>query len=288
MQVANPISMTRVHDYIVVVSLLSRECSWFNVSNWDTLGTAPVGSVAISPFIVPSGITGYSPKNAPDTNYAYIWNSVSTGGPDIFQLDLDTATITRCNIISPHTTDIFIDYDNDFHNDRAYAVSSTLSGSASDFISMFEPYKTAQQIQSLTEIFMQPSSGAYKIVANDDYFFTSLLYLKGLAIFNPNISSGNENHFVEHIMEHDTKFSRFLATDNQTLVFSGREPDTSFTLSFMDVNFWNDFPYMEPFAITKNYNVTSTQIFDVEIINGKLFAIIGNEIYIIDLIDKED
>ncbi|MCD6459683.1 hypothetical protein J7L67_03330 [bacterium] len=289
MQIGNPLSMTFVHDYIVVLSLYSHQCTWFNVTDFDANGTAQVHTAAISPFITPSGIAGYSPADNPDMNYVYIWNSLSTGGLDVFQLDIDTGITAWCGqILSPHTTNIYIDHNpNDYTKDRAYAVSSSLSGAQNDIITVFEPFKSAFSISPLASINLGSSGGAYKIAANDAHFFVSLYDSKGITLFDPDLS-GNSNHFIYNILNNDSKYSRFLTVDENNLVFSGKESDNLFTLSFMDLNPWNDYPYVSPFDINENYTVSSSQLQDVKIIKGKVFTVIGHEIYIINLINKEE
>ena len=289
MQIANPISMAFVRDYVVVLSLYSRECSWFNVTDFDANGTAVVNNAAISPYITPSGIVGYSPVNEPGINYLYIWNSVSTGGIDVFQLDLDSdqKQIYLCyQLVSPHTTNIYIDYDpNDYTNDRAYAVTPDLSGFQEDKIIVFEPFKSAFSITNIDQINLGASAGAYKCVSNDNHFFVSLYDSRGITLFDPDLS-GMGNHFIYNILDNDSKYSRFLTADNNNLVFSGKEADNSYTLSFMDLNIWDDYPSGLPFDIKENYIVSSAQIHDVKSINGKIFTIIGRDIYIINLINK--
>ena len=286
MYVGNPISMAVVNDYIVVLSLYSNQCSWFNVVDFDLTASQTVNTANISPYITPSGIVGYSPVNQPGINYLYLWNSLSTGGPGgLFQINLDTGMVGVCfQITSPHITDVYIDYDSSDHTkDKAYAVSSF----GQDIINVFEPFKVFSNISSFTEINLGSASGAYKIVSNDEHFFVSLYDSKGITLFDPDLSGG-ANHFVYNILNNDSKYSRFLTADNNNIVFSGKEADNSFTLSFMDINSWDDYPYAVPFNISENYTVSSYQIYDVKSIKGKVFTIIGHDIYIINLINKEE
>ena len=289
MQVANPISMTRVHDYILVLSLYSRQCSWFNVSDFDATGSAEVRTAGISPYITPSGVAGYSPAGHSDINYAYLWNSVSTGGVDIFQLDLESGIISWCNqIIAPHTTDIYIDYnESDYTSDRAYAVSSLLNNAPSDFVSVFEPFKPANQIERISMIWFDHGSGVYKMLSNNDHLFALLYNGKGVTLCDPDLS-GDEMHILYPLLDNDSKYSRFFAVDDNNLVFSGQEKDNSFSFSIMDVNTRNDYPFMPPFDITANYNISTAQIYDMELIEDNMFIVIGNSIYIINLAEKEE
>ncbi len=289
MQVANPISMTRVHDYILVLSLYSRQCSWFNVADFDATGSAEVRTAGISPYITPSGVVGYSPAGHSDINYAYLWNSVSTGGVDIFQLDLESGLISWCSqIISPHTTDIYIDYnESDYTSDRAYAVSSLINNAPSDFVSVFEPFKPANQIERISMIFFDHGSAVYKLASNSDHMFALLKTGKGIILCDPDLS-GDEFHTMYPLLYNDYISSRFFAVDANNLVFSGKELDNSFGFSIMDVNTRNDYPFIPPFDVTANYNISTAQIYDMELIEDNMFIVIGNTIYIINLAEKEE
>ena len=279
-QVCNPISITNVHNNIVVLSGYTKNCSWFDVQQWDNTAVEDVHKVSFMPLISPSGITGYSPKNNLSINYAYIWDKVSTGGQNILQLNLNTATITQCNIVSPHTTNIYIDHDDNYLNDKAYAVAST------DIVTAFEPYKEASQVTPLTTIPMPALSGPNKISANDDYLFASLIELYGIAVFCPDFS-GAENHLVDVIFESTTKMPWFISANNEYLAFSASDPGNLFSFNLVDVNFWNDFPFENEFSLASSYSTSNYAIYDLKIINNKLFVIIGKDIHIIDLLEKE-
>jgi len=285
-QVSNPVSVSHVHNYVMVLSGNSKTCKWFDVQQWDDTGVENVHSAVFMPHLYPSGIVGYSPENNSSINYAYAWNKTSTDVSDIFQLNLDTGTIEQCDIVSPHTTDIYIDYDDNYLNDKAYAVSSTLQDYTSDYLTAFKPYETPSQIQPLINIFMPDSSGTYKVIANDDYLFASLIKLYGISVFYPDFS-GVDNHYVDIIFESDSKMPRFLSANNEYLAFSASEPNNLFSFNLIDVNFWNNFPFENEFSLTSYYNISNNVVNDLKIIDNKIFVIINRDIYIIDLLEKK-
>ncbi|MEW6536664.1 MAG: IPT/TIG domain-containing protein [Candidatus Auribacterota bacterium] len=283
MQVVNPICMARTHDYILVVSLVSRMCTWFNVDEWDNAGNQQVREAAVSRYISPSGAVGYSPADSPDVNYAYVWNSVSTGSMDIFQLNLDTGVFKRCPLVSPHTTDIYIEHNaEDSSLDRAYAVSGRVWGCDSNYITVFNPNHPAESISAITRMMMDTSSRLYKVFSNDDSLFAAFVGSTGLALIAPD-ESGVGNHDCEVIYDNDSITSKFFGAGDEYLAFSGRNPDKSFNLNIMDVNFLNDSLICDPYFVLHAYNPANSAVYDVKIIENKLFAIIGNEIYVIDL-----
>lgn len=284
MQVDNPISMTRVHDYIIVLSRYSRQCVWFNVEEFDAPGDAQVSSAGMSPYITPSGIVGYSPAGNTGMRIAYLWHSVSTGGIDLFQLDLNTGQITWCNnIMSPHTTNVYIDHhSSDYTLDRAYAVSSTVRGTDSDFVTVFEPYQSASDVVAVRRINLPESSGTHSVMGNGEHLFVTTLTSKGVYMLD------QDDYDIYNIMLNDTKSSRFCAVDDRMLALSGKKDDASFEFSLIDTHFWNDYPYMAPFDTVVRYTPSQTSVYDVEFVKGKLVTILGKTLYIIDVRTREE
>lgn len=287
MQIAYPIGMSATNDYILAVSRLTKHCYWFDVDTFDATGSADVYSATVSPYISLSGVTGYSPRVDIGVNYAYVWNQLSTGGPDVYQIDLDTRTVTRCNFISPRTSDIIIDYTDNPLNDRAYAVSSTVYNTNSDFVTIFEPGLPASSISAVSTIDLPVNAGGYQLAVNDEAVFATLRTLKGISLIMPDLS-GSENHGQMPIISNHSKSPQFFSVNNEYLVFNGRESNNTYALSFIDVNIWNDYPADIPFDMIGTFNTGGARTYDVEIIFDKLFTVIGEEIYIIDLPQKED
>lgn len=283
MQVANPISITRVHDYILVVSLYLRSCSWFNVVDWDTEQAARVQAAVISPYICPSGARGYSPSDRPDINYAYVWNSISTGWADIFQLDLDTGEFQRCPLISPYTNDIFIEHNAvDSSLDRAYAVSRQLWGCASNYITVFDPRLPASDMAPVTKVQMNTISSLYKVFSTQNALFASFINTTGLGLFVAD-ESGAHNHAFVPIYDNDSLTATFFDAGAENLAFSARTTDNTYSLNIMDSNMFNDSPAADPYDVVYSYDAGTRKAEDVKIIGNKLVTIIGKEIYIVDL-----
>ncbi len=286
-QVPYPVAMSRTNDFILAVSRTMKRCYWFNVETFDDTSSAPVLSAMVSPYITISGVVGYSPKLYTGVNYAYVWNQLSTGGPDVYQINLDTQTVTRCNFISPRTTDIIIDYSDNPSEDRAYAVSYTTPNKASDFITIFNPAQPASLITPLSTIQLQSYGGAYQLASNDEALFASLRTMQGVSLVMPDHSGGN-NHVAVNILENSPLVPQFITANNDYLVLNGPQAANAYALSFIDVNIWNDYPADSQFDGIADYVQGSSVIYDMEIIGNKLFTIIGEEIYVIDLLEKQE
>ncbi len=286
-QVPYPVGMSRANDYILVISRSMKSCYWFDVETFDATSSATVLSAMVSPYISLSGVAGYSPKVDIGVNYAYVWNQLSSGGPDVFQINLDTQAVARCNFISPRTSDVIIDYADDPADDRAYAVSYTTPGRQSDFVTIFDPTQPATQIIALSTIDLGSYSGAYQLALNDEALFSTLRTVKGVSLIMPD-HSGADNHVTLNILEGSAIQPQFITTNNDFLAFDGVQAGNSYALSFIDVNIWNDYPADAPFDVTATYAPASSTLYDIQMIQNKLFTVIDNEIYIIDLLDTQE
>lgn len=297
----NPIGIARIHNYIALVSRYSKQCIWFDMDGFDTqlLGDPNNHNfpyqVANMPLnLYPSGIAGYSPSDNLAINYAYIWYTPSSGGLDIFQLNLDSGIITLLqNLASPSPIDIYIDNT----RDRAYVSSSQISNALPDFVTVFQPSLEATSIVPITRVFFTDvnKSRPQDLFSSIDYLFVSRYNTRNLSIFapdesdlNPNTST-NDTHFILDIYQNASKKSKTYSANSEYIAFASANPDNSYSIDILDAYYWNNFPFMEDFTSVYSFTPANEKIFDVEIFNNKLFTIIGRDIVIIDLpIKKED
>lgn len=288
--ISNPIAMARVHDYIVILAGYTRKCEWFNVEKFDN-GEDPeighyyfAGASGINGLVYPSGMKGYSPSNRPDLKYAYIWDATLFTDNNVFQLDLSDAhnpVMRHCTqLFAPNgTQDILIETDDNYHNDRAYILFR--SGNTSEILRAFLPYAASNEIVPVGASVLIDNSlnnqSPYNLIANNEYFITSLITGEGLSFIRRNGMTYTSYEYM---------IPRFIAADDEQLVFTGKAKDSSWNMRIIDTNIWNDLPFADPFSVMYNYSTTTKKTNDVEIIGNKIFAIIGNDIYITDIVQK--
>lgn len=270
MQVSVPLGICKVNNYLIALSMTDKKCYWFDVEVWDSTGDATVYSSVKFPF-TPSGIAGY---HGADKNYVYIWNSLCTSmGQSVFQLDLNTGLIKACSKLAVFCpAEIYIDPISGF----GYVSSST----GFDYISRFDASLSAADITELNRLPFAQRSSVYRIFADSDFMYASLLGAKEIAVF------GFEPDYIESIIRHNLT-AYYFSADGEYLVFGGKNNYNTYRLNIHDSNRWNDYPPDMPFNLLYYFD-SNSYILDIKLINNKLFAISDKDIIIIDLPDKKE
>ncbi|RJP56860.1 MAG: hypothetical protein C4541_11280 [Candidatus Auribacter fodinae] len=288
----NPIGMARVHDHLIFLNGQQRIIRLFNVDKWDHGQDPEIRNIYISQFtdirktLHPTGIVGYSPPNNPEIRYAYIWDSTMVLENNVFQIDLtDTLNpvLRHCpRMFAPNRTqDIYIEYDNDYLNDRAYSVFG--SGNTAEIIRAFKPYATAINVMPVSSYYLYGDINIYspyKITGNNDFFISSLITGKGVALISP---------LGYHFLSNQNMIPRFMTASDDFLFFSGKNDSGQWNVSFMDINYWDNHPFEDWFNVVYNYTNTQNKVNDVKVIDDNLFVTVGNDVYIMNTLHmKED
>lgn len=281
-----PTKITRANNYIMVVSNETKYAKWFNINVWDSKDLSNVEYNKIySAQIIPmlTNITGV--EGHPTKNIAYLWDNTATAGKNLYQLRWNPAPapifkgLCYSFDMTPELMDVLVENTATF----GFATSST-----TDSVNVFDPNVPSNQVVENDSLVIP--GGPDQLTANSEYNFVSLKDTKGISIFT------YPGKYVETILEGNPGFKaiNYINSGNDFLVYAGKEPsaENRHTISLMDINIWNDLPVQDTFMTmynkTYSFDDPAYDVRDTIIINNKLYAIIGRDIYIIDLPDRDN
>lgn len=282
-----PTKIARANDYIMVISNETKYAKWFNINLWDLNDASnpeynKIYKALITPYLTNlSGVIGH-----PSSNIAYIWDNSAVAGRNLYQLRWapPPAPVFKglCTLFNGTATlmDGLID------DTGSFGFVSSLSANK---ISIFNPNLPYNQIRETDSVLT--SGNADKLASNSEYIFVSGKNTKDIdaisypvKYLDPNIIGSNP----------DSKSIDYINANDNYLVYTGKEATgtNDHTISFMDVNIWNNVPAQLNFSTLYNKRYTfanaTYDVRDTVIIDNKLYAIIGRDIYVMDLPDKDN